>query len=412
MTDSPRRGRLGAAILGVVLAGCSGVPPASPSGVVPTATGGASALPSPSLPGATPTADPVPLVTPPPPSASPRTAAAWRSVPTQPAIVKDQFTDVAWTGDRFVAMGFDDVLDSVDGVTWHRQPAYRGWKVAAGPMGVVATGWVDDLASRTSVDGIAWTVRAKAFAVAGAASDEISVTAVTATAAGWLAVGRQDPGGCSVDCGTAPVRAIVWTSSNGLDWTRVADQESFRHAAMTGVVVGGPGYVAVGQAGAHAAVWASTDGAQWTRVPDASVFHAPDFVAAGLPAVMTDVTEADGTLIAVGNVYTQDIGGAALAWWSTDGTHWSRGTGGSLRDGQTWNVTWIPGGFLATGGGPDCNGLGWSSPDGRAWRCLTDPQIRGFNAYAVAVSPAITLAVGFGGPGEDETAGAIWIRDN
>lgn len=61
----------------------------------------------------------------------------------------------------------------------------------------------------------------------------------------------------------------VWTSPDGITWTRVPDDETVR-GSMTGVIVGGPGLVAVGAGGK---VWTSVDGITWSRVPnDDAVF--------------------------------------------------------------------------------------------------------------------------------------------
>jgi hypothetical protein len=422
MTSKPRRKLVAAiALLALICMGCSSAPPSTTPSSEPTLTATSLATPTAAATLAsvapTTTASPAPIL----PTLGPTTAPTlaptippaangWRPVPVQAAVSRDQLLDVAWTGVRFVALGFDSVLHSRDGLTWHRQAGYGGDNLAAGPLGLVATGRTNDLKARFSVDGLTWTVRSNAFAFVGAGSDDITVTAVVGTDAGWLAVGRQDPGGCSVNCGTQPLRAIVWTSADGLHWTRVGDQASFAHAAMTSVTRGGPGYIAVGHIGNHGAVWTSTDGQTWSRVPDATVFHTPAGIDQSYPAVMTDVAAAGGTIVAVGNVYSQDVGGTALAWWSTDGRTWSRAIGHRFLDGQTNSVAAIPGGFRVAGGGVHCNpGLGWSSSDGREWRCVTDPAFVGFAPYAIAASPNLMVVVGFGGPG-DETGGAIWVR--
>ena len=420
MTSKPTRKVVVAITLLLVSTGCSAGPVTTPSSD-PTLTAAPLATPTAAATFAslapTTTASPVPIL----PTLGPTTAPTltptippaangWRPVPAQASVSADQFSDVAWTGLRFVALGFDSVLHSRDGLTWHRQAGDGGDHLAAGPLVLVATGWTNDLKARFSADGLTWTVRAGAFAISGAGSDDITVTAVVATDAGWLAVGRADPGGCSIDCGTQPLRAIVWTSADGLHWTRVGDQTSFAHAAMTGVTRGGPGFVAVGHAGNHGVVWTSTDGQAWSRVPDAAVFHTPSGIDPSYPAVMTDVTAAGGTIVAIGNVYTQNGGGTALAWWSTDGRTWSRAIGHRFLDGQTNSVAAIPGAFRVAGGGVQCNpGLGWSSGDGREWRCVTDPAFVGFTPYAIAASPNLMVVVGFGIPGDD-TAGAIWVR--
>jgi hypothetical protein len=79
--------------------------------------------------------------------------------------------------------------------------------------------------------------------------------------------------------------AAVWTSVDGLTWTRVPHNEAVfggpSNQSMLDVVVGGPGLIAVGYAhdgvDRDAAVWTSPDGLTWTRVPhDEATFGGPE----------------------------------------------------------------------------------------------------------------------------------------
>lgn len=205
----------------------------------------------------------------PPATSSPTIAGGWRSVPAQASVQGVQYQHVIWTGTRFVATGAalaggGAFLDSDDGVTWNRQATTaKGFPgaLAAGPRGVVAVGTIGDrLASWSSTDGLTWTSRAGGFPVPSSGPDVVQVTSVVATDDGWLAVGRRD-GLCSLNCGLAPLGAIVWTSSDGLRWTRMADQPAFSKAAMTSVTRFGSTFVAVGLAVRRAVVWTSTNGA-------------------------------------------------------------------------------------------------------------------------------------------------------
>ncbi len=48
----------------------------------------------------------------------------------------------------------------------------------------------------------------------------------------------------------------VWTSTDGITWSRVPhDEDVFAGAGMRSVTAGGPGLVAVGSDGEAAAVW-------------------------------------------------------------------------------------------------------------------------------------------------------------
>lgn len=65
---------------------------------------------------------------------------------------------------------------------------------------------------------------------------------------------------------------------------------------MVGVIVAGPGFVAVGHDHADAAVWTSPDGTAWSRVPhNESVFGGED------AEWMASVTAGGPGLVAVGS---------------------------------------------------------------------------------------------------------------
>jgi hypothetical protein len=390
-------------------------------------TGAPSATPS-SPPSPAPTALPSPTLA---PTSAPTSADGWRLVPDQASVREVKYDHVVWTGARFVATGvaLDGAgtmfLDSSDGLTWQRQPtatpnAYPV-SLAAGPGGVVAVGTIDDRpATWFSPDGLAWTVRADAFPVSAVGTDTFQVTAVVATDAGWLAVGREDPF-CQTNCGLAPVRAMVWTSSDGLDWARVPDQASLSGAAMTAVARLDSGFVAVGLAGVYAAVWTSTDGTSWSRVPDSPLFHELPSADPSLWTTMTGVAAGHGVVVAVGNEGNGGAHGpAARAWWSTDGLTWAPADGdhflsGGEIDVRLTSVTVTPDGFLAAGfstGG--CLGGLWVSTDGRAWRCVAlDPAFAGFRPSAAAASSSVEVAVGLEASTNPPPAGfpgAVWRR--
>ena len=104
--------------------------------------------------------------------------------------------------------------------------------------------------------------------------------------------------------------AAVWTSVDGIVWSRVPHDESVfgvSSPAMFSVTAGGPGLVAVGFPGygsSSSAVWTSVDGIVWSRVPGPAGFH-----------TLLDVTVAGSDLVAVGF--------GAEVWTSPDGVNWS-----------------------------------------------------------------------------------------
>jgi hypothetical protein len=97
----------------------------------------------------------------------------------------------------------------------------------------------------TSVDGFTWAAVPADEAVFGGTGNQ-KMHSVTVTGAGLVAVGVD--GGYDRACGrfTRP-EAVVWTSVDGLTWSRVpADEAVFGGTGMYGVTVTGAGLVAVG----------------------------------------------------------------------------------------------------------------------------------------------------------------------
>jgi len=186
--------------------------------------------------------------------------------------------------------------------------------VAVGADGQVAAVW-------TSTDGVTWT-RAphdpEAFGTGKVPDSATEMEGVTAGGPGLVAVGSVDEG---VE---EQSRSAVWTSVDGITWTRVPHDEAiFGRVGIQGmasVTSGGPGLVAVGidepnsteaMGGARAAVWTSPDGVTWSRVPDdEAIFGGGE----GDETHMDDVTAAGSGLIAVGST----------VWTSPDGITWTR----------------------------------------------------------------------------------------
>ena len=79
------------------------------------------------------------------------------------------------------------------------------------------------------------------------------MTSVTAGGPGLVAAGWDGETGSGA----------VWTSVDGLTWSRVPHDSAELGDSLT---VGGPGLVAVGEAGGFAVVWTSSDGILWSPV--------------------------------------------------------------------------------------------------------------------------------------------------
>jgi hypothetical protein len=255
---------------------------------------------------------------------------AWSRVPHNEALFGRAGMDsVTVGGPGLVAVGtatLDNDRDvaavwtSPDGITWSRVPyneaVFGGatmQSVTAGGPGLVAVGWdghphggIGNAVVWTSVDGITWSRVPHNEAVFGR-DDGQWMWSVTTGGPGLVAVGFDSSG------------AAVWTSVDGINWSRVPHNEAvFGVGEMRSVTAGGPGLVAVGAphgANSHAVVWTSVDGITWSQVPhNEAVFG---------EAAMTSVTVAGPGLVAVGGTGNLRLGQAQV-WTSPDGIVWSR----------------------------------------------------------------------------------------
>jgi hypothetical protein len=192
---------------------------------------------------------------------------------------------------------------------------------------------------------------------------------------------------------SSPPSATPSIPQNSIDLDRVTTFPGPKGSAVTGVTAGGPGFVAVGFDGTdRALVWVSTDGLEWTAVPDSDVFAR---------ASMAGVTSSNGRVIAVGRDLTSVDDERAAAWVSRDGFTWRRVGSPELDGAQMINV--VPGGlgFVAVGAmleGADASAV-WTSVDGESWN-LVPPQADFAHSFMWSVAT--------GGPGLVATG---WYRN-
>jgi hypothetical protein len=228
--------------------------------------------------------------------------------------------------------------------------------VAVGSSGIVAVGretwdpipdedwnaWESDAAAWTSNDGTSWQRVPDSDGTLGGSGSQL-MRAVITGGPGFIAVGSD---------GDSPA---IWVSVDGSTWDRAeVDEPTSTEEAATihDVVAYDSGFVAVGAVAATgplddlhwdldpaAAVWTSKDGLEWSRVPhDASVF---DEQVTGIGAAygrgdysMHGVAVANGQIIAVGQT---GIGQSQKALWvSRDGTVWKR----VLQGDADWGFGW------------------------------------------------------------------------
>jgi len=274
-------------------------------------------------------------------------------------------------------------------------PGYQ-WMVdvTVGGPGFVAVGGdspsgqdePEDAAVWTSVDGVSWSRVPYDETVFGGAE----MVSVTAGGPGLVVVGGD----------------TVWTSVDGVSWSRVPyDETVFGGASINSVTVGGPGLVAVGEVSSDAAVWTSVDGFAWLRIPhDEAVFGGAD------DQVMNSVTAGGPGLVAVGSdrVFEENVDSFgnetntqmnAAVWTSRDGISWSRVPNDDTVFGNGEDNIGSPEMLDVTTGGPGLVAVGvnrgevpvWTSIDGITWTPIPSDW-RVFNGGEIT-------SVTVGGPG-------------
>lgn len=133
-----------------------------------------------------------------------------------------------------------------------------------------------------------------------------TMTAVTSTWFGFLAVGWTPSGGTS------------WWSGDGRDWTAALYQDrNLRNAMLTGVAASTTRIVAIGEAEAidgqtHARIWTSADGLAWT-----TTFKEPADSFITFDSIVRTAT----AFVVVGTI--DDGNGRVAMWTSLDGAAWT-----------------------------------------------------------------------------------------
>jgi hypothetical protein len=345
---------------------------------------------------------------------------------------------------------------SVDGLTWSRVPhdeevfggpgEQRMVSVTAGGPGLVAVGSERRFDGQgnavvwTSVDGLTWSRVPDDEEVFGGPGEQQMVS-VTAGGPGLVAVGNDGA------AGNDQVNAAVWTSGDGFTWTRIPDDEAVfggrYRQRMLSVTAGGAGLVAVGSDGhpidrydielaADAAVWTSPDGLTWSRVPhEEAVFGGPG------KQQMNSVTVGGPGLVAVGSSEEEkvrpedadepaDMNHDAAVWTSPDGLTWSR----VPHDEAVFAVSNDEGDLTeimlsVTAAGPGLVAVGfdshdhcgwdaavWTSPDGLTWSQVPSPNTcgdpNGSYEKMLSITDAGPGLVAVGWEWAEDPGAAVW----
>ena len=160
------------------------------------------------------------------------------------------------------------------------------------------------------------------------------------------------------------IRPVAWTSVDGTEWSRVAEEDvdsiaRYSDGRMLDVTTVGPRLVAVGYLDCPAVAWVSEDGSVWSRVPhEDSAFGADIDPSSAECRRMHVVAAGDGDMVALG-LDSDDV------WTSPDARTWTgvppADAGFSDLVDQIFQVAGGPG-FVAVG--QDCGG-----PDNPNQRC-------------------------------------------
>jgi hypothetical protein len=271
------------------------------------------------------------------------------------------FLDVTMGGPGLVAVALgnhgwstqtgDDapIWTSPDGVTWTRAPSddvFRGaWlrAVTAGGPGLVAVGSdVDGTQVWISTDGVTWQKASVPTMPTGVAIDgdhaeawlqDVAATDDRLVAFGQIGFGHLDEDGS----GIVRYEQVVWTSTDGLNWTELRAGSTFPPGGEVRSVVAGPaGFVAVGGfVRDDLWIWISRDGLDWHLVPQQDAFVSRSSgggdVSDDLYFEIHQVAAGPSGYVAVGGdawcVYGSPFlcsPAEAAIWTSADGESWVR----------------------------------------------------------------------------------------
>jgi hypothetical protein len=203
-----------------------------------------------------------------------------------------------------------------------------------------------------------------------------------------VAIGYAMAGGPTIDAG-GRLRPAVWTSPDGLQWERAADESVFQGARFSDVAATPDGFVIVGavyealfQAPGQprGAIWTSADGREWQRVPDGPIFDIGGYQVTGEDPGSGGprrITMAGSSILSVGSVCDEQGLDCVTAFWSSpDGFTWQRVVLAEPNV-NAGDVAATADGFVAVGIASNTGGCGvdlrctaavFTSPDGRSWQ--------------------------------------------
>ena len=364
----------------------------------------------------------------------------WSRIPAQAGVFGnanvEQITDVSAGDGTFIAVGAHDSKPAIWRATvpqrWSRltrvdqTPSSRPaliWSVAYDSGLWVAVGHDSNHAAVwTSSDADTWSLAPRDDPTYGTASQYSAMYSVVRFHGRWYASGDFVAGG------TTPQVAAVWMSSDGIHWTRstlgterarqVVDRPAMVHLYATAhalVGVGSNASLSTSSPTQKCLAWASTDGVHWT----AGSGPGGGFGDGSKACSFSSVAYGHGVWLAVGN-----NGTAGAAWKSADGVHWTESTDGvtSLFDanGKTGVNDVVPTltGWIAVGYSPGSGLTGdasvWDSKDASRWLQVRQrPDVFG-GADRQIMACLLLTSSGAIAAGTDASAGdtsaAVWVK--
>lgn len=212
----------------------------------------------------------------------------------------------------------------------------------------------------SSPDGVNWT----RVTAAAAFSQRVWHMAVAFQGKMWVIGGYNGPSRTYLN--------DVWSSTDGVTWTQVTAAAGFAPRSQFSCLVYNNKIWVIGgwNGAAFSDVWSTSDGVNWTRATNSAPFG---------PRAEHRSVVFGGKMWLVGGHAYGGIGIDAFndAWWSTDGVAWTQATanaGFSQRFGHELFTDGVQMYLIGGCGGPDGVGLKndvWATADGANWSQVT-----------------------------------------
>lgn len=280
------------------------------------------------------------------------------------------------------------------------------------PVAAPATSTLTEPARSSSVSSSATTLGPTTVADLGAPATTVDIVELGVKASPdedvgsvLTAVARIGDSGLLAVGSTGDGAAIVLASSDGSQWSRLADgEDALGSARVQDAEDAGDRVIAVGSADGVAAAWTTRNGQDWKPID-------VEFANKGV-GYLASVASHGGRVVATGF----EVGGAST-WVLTSAGFEPTEQVGSSGDGLLLDSATVAGGTFVAGGNDGVGAVLWRSDDGLAWRRA---DISGTTTRAVikdlATADDLLVAVGYDHEGPrawvSRDDGATWTAVN